>query len=129
MFAEPDGLPPTRVREHSIRLKEGSNPVGVRPYQYPQSLKDEIERMIQEMLQAGIIKPSTSPFSSSGLLVRKKDGSWQFCVDYGALNRPIPVIEELLYELQGSRIFRKLDLKAGYHQILVQPKDTHKTHS
>lgn len=74
VFDEPVGLLPIRNQEHAIILKEGSNPVGVRPYRYPQSPKDEIKRMIEERLAAGIIKPSYSPYSSPVLLVKKKNG-------------------------------------------------------
>ncbi|XP_074356051.1 uncharacterized protein LOC141695725 [Apium graveolens] len=72
VFDSPVGLPPSRNHEHAITLRDGCNPVGVRPYRYPQSQKDEIERLIREMLEEGIIKPSTSPFSSPVLLVKKR---------------------------------------------------------
>jgi hypothetical protein len=122
IFTEPSKLPPQRACDHRIHLLPDSPSVVVRPYRYPQLLKDEIEAQCAAMLELGIIRTSTSAFSSPVLLVRKRGESWRFCVDYRALTTktiqdkfPIPVVEELLDELKGAVFFTKLDLRSGYH--------------
>ncbi|XP_058788145.1 uncharacterized protein LOC131662390 [Vicia villosa] len=134
IFQPPSGLPPSRPHDHSIPLTPNTNPVNIKPYRCPHSQKEAMTTIINDMLQEGIIKPSNSPYSSPVLLVRKKDGSWRFCVDYRALNAitipdrfPIPTIDELFDELGSASWFTKIDLRSGYHQIRVNPDDTHKT--
>lgn len=124
LFQQPTGLPPQCAHDHWICLQPGTGPVVVRPYHYPYFQKDEIEWQCNATLQQGIIQPNRSLFSSPVLLVRKQDGTWWFYVDYQELNSkmvkdkfPVPVVDEPLDELYGSKFFTELDLRSGYHQF------------
>ena len=134
IFCDPKGLPPARRHDHKIPLKDESQTINLRSYRYSGLQKDTLETLVAEMLEAGLVQPSNSPFASPVVLVKKKDNTWRFCVDYRALNKitvkdkyPIPIIDELLEELQGAAIFSKIDLRAGYHQIRMVPGDVLKT--
>ena len=134
LFVEPHTLPPNCLFNHSIPLKPNAEPVNVRAYRYPPYQNAEIEKQVRSMLHTSIIQPSQSPFESPVLLIKKKDDTWCFCIDYRQVNDltvknkfPIPLIEDLLDELNGAAIFTKLDLRAGYHQIRMHPADIHKT--
>jgi hypothetical protein len=122
LFEPPSSLPPWRACNHTIPLIPGAHPVFVRPYRYPPGLKDEIERLVADMLAQGLIQPSSSSFSSPVLLVKKKDGTYRFCVDFRQLNAltakstfPVPVFDQLMDELSQARWFSNLVLRAGFH--------------
>lgn len=106
VFASPTQLPPKRTQDHHIPLAADSKTVNSHPYRCTLAHREEIEKLTSKMLEAGIIRASTSPFSSPVLLVRKKDHTWRLVIDYKGLNSitvknkfPIPVIKELLAEL------------------------------
>lgn len=134
VFQDPKTLPPQRSYDRAIPLVPDAIPINSRPYHYTPEHKSEIEKHVTELLDHGLIVHSHSPFASPALLVKKKDGSWRFCIDYRKLNAitiknkfPMPIIEEILDELQGSKIFIKLDMRSGYHQVRMLPTDEHKT--
>ena len=134
IFEKPQPLPPVWEIDHCIPLKKGTNPINVRPYRYAYFQKAEIEKQVLDMLKLRVIRPSTSPFSFLVLLVKKKNDTWRFCTDYRALNSvtikdrfPIPTVNDMLDELHGASYFTKLDLRAGHHQVRVNPSDIHKT--
>jgi hypothetical protein len=117
-----------------IELEVGATLVITTPYRYPKKFKDEIEKEIKELLAMRHIRPIKSPFVSLFILVLKKDGTLQMCIDYRALNKktiknryPIPHIDELMDELHGAVFFTKIDLCSGYHQISIREQDIEKT--
>ncbi|KAJ1700970.1 hypothetical protein LUZ63_000749 [Rhynchospora breviuscula] len=130
---EPTALPPRRTVDHAVPLLPDNKPVNQRPYRYSYIQKVEIEKIVTELLKNQLIQPFSSPFASPVLLVKKKDGSWRMCIDYRQLNSitvknkyPIPVIDDLLDELKGARVFSKIDLRFGYHQIRMKDEDRYK---
>ena len=105
-----------------------------RPYKYAKQHKDVIDKLVQESLSTGIIQNSSSPFASPVVLVGNKDRSWRLCVDYRDLNKhtvknmfPIPLVDDLLDELEGSSIFSKIDLRSRYNQVRMDPTNVYKT--
>ena len=123
----PPGRPPDRGIEHIIELEEDTKPMMVTPYIHPKRLKDEIKKTIKELLLMGHIRPSKSPFASSVVMVKKKDGTLRMCIDYRVLNKrtiknryPIPWIDESIDELHSVCYFMKIDLRSGYHYIRVR---------
>lgn len=136
IFEKPKSLPPFwEHHNHKIPLLEGSNSVNQRPYRYVLYQKNEINKIVQNLLRAGTTRHSLSSYVSPVVLVKKKDGSWRLCVDYCGLKFltgkdrfPIPLIEDLMDELGGTKIYSKIiDLRAGYHQVQMDPNDVHKT--
>ncbi|KAM2757400.1 hypothetical protein PS2_019155 [Malus domestica] len=134
IFVVPTKLPPLRSHDHSIALAPGAKPPNLRPYHYGLIQKTKIEKAVKELLDVGFIRASHNPFSFHVLLVKKKDGTWRMCIDYRKLNAltmkgkyHIPLIDDLLDELHGSNYFSKLDLRSGYHKILMKPEDVGKT--
>ena len=119
----------------TIPLVSGAQPFTMRPYRYPPQLKDEIERQVHDMLQQGVIQKSQSAFASPVLLVKKKNNTWRFFVDYRYLNAltikskyPVPVFDQLMDGLANAQWFSKLDIKSGYQQILLKLGRNSKQH-
>nr|GEW93908.1 putative reverse transcriptase domain-containing protein [Tanacetum cinerariifolium] len=124
------GLPPHRQVEFCIDLIPRATPVAKSPYRLPPSEMQELSEQLQELQDKGFIRPSHSPWGALVLFVKKKDGSFQMCIDYLELNKltiknryPLPRINDLFDQLQGSRYFYKIDLHSGYHQLRVHESD------
>ncbi|GJY24008.1 putative reverse transcriptase domain-containing protein [Tanacetum coccineum] len=128
------GLPPVRQVEFQIDLIPGTTPVARAPYRLAPSEMQELSNQLQELSDRGFIRPSTSPWGAPVLFVKKKDGSFRMCIDYRELNKltvknryPLPRIDDLFDQLQGSSVYSKIDLRSGYHQLRVRDEDIPKT--
>ncbi|GJW37456.1 putative reverse transcriptase domain-containing protein [Tanacetum coccineum] len=109
-------------------------PVARTPYRLAPSEMQELSNQLQELADRGFIRPSTSPWGAPVLFVKKKDGSFRMCIDYRELNKltvknryPLPRIDDLFDQLQGSSVYSKIDLRLGYHQLRVRDEDIPKT--
>ncbi|GJW98248.1 putative reverse transcriptase domain-containing protein [Tanacetum coccineum] len=124
------GLPPPRQVEFRIELVPGAAPVARAPYCLAPSELKELSDQLKELLEKGFIRPSSSPWGAPVLFVKKKDGSFRMCIDYRELNKltvknryPLPRIDDLFDQLQGSSIYSKIDLRSGYHQLRIREED------
>ncbi|GJQ98150.1 putative reverse transcriptase domain-containing protein [Tanacetum coccineum] len=124
------GLPPIR----EIELTHRATPVAKSPYGLTPFELKELSGQLKELQDKGFIRPSSSPWGALMLFVKKKDGSFRMCIDYRELNKltvknryPLPRIDDLFDQLQGSQFFSKIDLRSGYHQLRVHKDDIPKT--
>jgi hypothetical protein len=127
-------MPPERKVEFAIELIPGTAPISKRAYRVYGPELVELKKQIDELLEKGYIRPSTSPWVAPVLFVEKKDGTKRMCIDYRSLNEvtikdkyPLPRIEDLFDQLRGANVFSKIDLRSGYHQLRIRPSDIPKT--
>lgn len=127
-------LPPDRGVAHTIPMEPGHVPPCRPTYRLAEPEVKECRRHVEELLTQGFIRPSSSPYGSPILFVRKKDGSFRMVIDYRAVNNltrkdkyPLPRIDDLLDKLQGSQYFSSFDLLSGYHQVRLHEADVPKT--
>ncbi|GKE99113.1 hypothetical protein Tco_0022464, partial [Tanacetum coccineum] len=124
------GLSSPRQVEFRIDLILGAAPMARAPYRLAPSEMKELSKQLQELLEKGFIRSSSSPWGAPVLFVKKKDGSFRICIDYQELNKltiksqyPLPRIDDLFDQLQGSSVYKKIDLRSGYHQLRIREED------
>jgi hypothetical protein len=128
------GMPPDRYVEFTIELQPGISPISRRPYKMTHKELVELKVQLKELLDKGYIHPSSSPWGCPALFVKKKDQSLRLCINYRPLNTvtiknkyPLPRIDILFDQLVGAKIFSKVDIRSGYHQIKIHPEDISKS--
>ena len=124
------GIPPKREIDFRIDLMPGTKPISKTPYRMIAQELVELKVQLEELLEKGLIRPSVSPWGAPVIFVKKKDG---LCIDYRQLNKvtiknryPFPRIDDLFDQVKGAKIFSKIDLKSGYHQLRIQEANIHK---
>ena len=135
LFIAPTELPPARPgHDHRIVLEPDALPPFRNPFKLSHDEASELSKQLEALLEKQYIRPSSSPYGAPVLFARKKDGSLRLCIDYRLLNKvtvrdryPLPDISGILDQMSGAKIFSKLDLKAGYHQVRVAEEDVAKT--
>jgi hypothetical protein len=128
------GLPPNRDVKFVIELKPSTAPISRRAYRIPPKELAELKPQLQELLDKGFIQPRSSPWGCPAIFVKKKDKTLRLCVDYRPLNEVtiknmyhLPRIDLLFDQLARAKVFSKIDLRSGYHQIKIHPEDIPKT--
>ena len=128
------GLPPHRDVDFGIELHPGTSPISMTPHRMAPVELQELRVQLHELLDKGFIRPSTSPWGAPFLFAKKKDKTLRLCIDYRQLNRvtiknryPLPRIDDLFDQLRGARVYSKIDLRTGYHQLRVRDTDIPKT--
>lgn len=128
------GIPPERQVEFRIDLVPGAAPIAKAPYRLAPTEMQELSTQMQELLDKGFIRPSSSPWGAPILFVKKNDGSYRMCIDYRELNKvtvknryPLLRIDDLFDQLQGASWFSNIDMRSGYHQMRVREEDVQKT--
>jgi hypothetical protein len=131
---DPVGKPVFEKYKMKVKLVPGEDPPKMRTAKANLKELTEIKAQLEDHLQKSWVRPSSSEFGAAVLFVRKKDGTLRMCIDYRGLNRitikdryPLPYLEELMDQLSGARVFSKIDLQSGYHQIQLEEEDKHKT--
>ena len=128
------GIPPQRVVDFGIELHPGTSPISMTRHKMAPVELQELRVQLQKLLDKGFIRPSTSPWDASVIFKKKKDKTLRRCIDYRQLNMvtiknwyPLPRIDDLFDQLRGARVYSKIDLRIGYHQLRVREIDIPKT--
>jgi hypothetical protein len=121
---------PKRELEFTIDIKLGIEPITRLPYRMSTPELQELRMQLKELLDLRLIHPSVSPWGALAIFIRKKDGSWILHIDYHQLNKetiknwyPMPRIDDLFDQMKGAKMFSKIELRSGYHQLWINEDD------